>query len=347
MALNFGAGARLGNVPLVTSCPYWVWKYAIAHSSIVTQKDLQGHQRRNYQQFSRNRRQDNPISSQRQNVMNDSLFCDNVGLLMVGIRKNGCSSNLFACQRRFSHYDTLGVTPAANDKQIKAAYYKLSMLYHPDKNAGDKVSEQKFRAITEAYDTLKNPDTRAKYDADNLNSRPIFEHHTPRDSPFSGRPPGSYAREQEPEREYPKSTTWRFHYGPAYKQDFFENTNFYWQGRRRRPPPMGKTDFYNFSEYYRAHYGEDWENVFRRERDWVRFDKESRENYAGDYWARHDRPRPNFRPHSEEMRMWEEYTRHAALRRRAELETIGQKLARFFILFGAFGIFVIIVGARG
>src|SRR5450759_662419 len=61
-------------------------------------------------------------------------------------------------------YHTLGVARGASDAEIKLAYRKLAMTYHPDRNNGSKDSEEKFKSITEAYDVLREPDKRALYD---------------------------------------------------------------------------------------------------------------------------------------------------------------------------------------
>ncbi|MDQ6871718.1 MAG: molecular chaperone DnaJ [Gemmatimonadota bacterium] len=61
-------------------------------------------------------------------------------------------------------YQTLGVQRGANDEAIKKAYRKLAMECHPDRNNGSKESEERFKAITEAYDVLRDPNKRAVYD---------------------------------------------------------------------------------------------------------------------------------------------------------------------------------------
>src|SRR3954469_8501104 len=61
-------------------------------------------------------------------------------------------------------YGVLGVERGASDDDIKKAYRKLAMTYHPDRNNGAKEAEEKFKAITEAYDVLRDPNKRALYD---------------------------------------------------------------------------------------------------------------------------------------------------------------------------------------
>ena len=61
-------------------------------------------------------------------------------------------------------YELLGVERTADDKVIKSSYRKLAMQYHPDKNPGCAESEARFKAISEAYDCLKDPQKRAAYD---------------------------------------------------------------------------------------------------------------------------------------------------------------------------------------
>src|SRR3954469_2927763 len=61
-------------------------------------------------------------------------------------------------------YSVLGVPRGASDDEIKKAYRKLAMAYHPDRNNGAKEAEEKFKAITEAYDVLRDGDKRALYD---------------------------------------------------------------------------------------------------------------------------------------------------------------------------------------
>jgi molecular chaperone DnaJ len=62
------------------------------------------------------------------------------------------------------YYETLGVARSASDDEVKRAYRRLAMTYHPDRNNGAKEAEEKFKEITEAYDVLRDPQKRAVYD---------------------------------------------------------------------------------------------------------------------------------------------------------------------------------------
>ncbi len=62
------------------------------------------------------------------------------------------------------YYKILGVDKKASQEEIKKVYRKLAVKYHPDKNPGDKKSEEKFKEINEAYDVLSDKDKRKKYD---------------------------------------------------------------------------------------------------------------------------------------------------------------------------------------
>ncbi len=62
------------------------------------------------------------------------------------------------------YYEILGVPRNATEEEIKKAYRKKAMEYHPDKNPGDKTAEEKFKEAAEAYEVLRDPDKRAMYD---------------------------------------------------------------------------------------------------------------------------------------------------------------------------------------
>ena len=61
-------------------------------------------------------------------------------------------------------YKVLGVEKTATQDEIKSAYRKLAMKYHPDRNPGDKAAEEKFKSITAAYDVLGDETKRRQYD---------------------------------------------------------------------------------------------------------------------------------------------------------------------------------------
>ena len=61
-------------------------------------------------------------------------------------------------------YEVLGVEKGASAEDIKKAYRKAAMKYHPDRNPGDKTAEEKFKEIGEAYEVLSDDDKRARYD---------------------------------------------------------------------------------------------------------------------------------------------------------------------------------------
>src|SRR3954462_8064287 len=62
------------------------------------------------------------------------------------------------------YYEVLGVPRNASDDDIKKAYRKLAVKYHPDKNPGDKTAEEKFKELGEAYEVLSDAQKRAAFD---------------------------------------------------------------------------------------------------------------------------------------------------------------------------------------
>lgn len=71
-----------------------------------------------------------------------------------------------------SYYARLGVSENATTDEIKTAYRKLALQHHPDRNPGNMQAETRFREVTEAYEILRDPEQRSKYDA-------TLSHHTP------------------------------------------------------------------------------------------------------------------------------------------------------------------------
>ena len=75
-------------------------------------------------------------------------------------------------------YQTLGVTKSSSPEEIKKAYRKLAMQYHPDKNQGNKKAEEKFKEISEAYEVLSDAEKKKNYD--------MFGHAGVNGNPFGG-----------------------------------------------------------------------------------------------------------------------------------------------------------------
>ncbi|MBK8472350.1 MAG: molecular chaperone DnaJ [Sphingobacteriales bacterium] len=73
--------------------------------------------------------------------------------------------------KKRDYYEILGISKSATAEEIKKAYRKVAMQYHPDRNPGDKVAEDKFKEAAEAYEVLSDTQKRANYDQ--------FGHNTP------------------------------------------------------------------------------------------------------------------------------------------------------------------------
>ncbi len=73
-----------------------------------------------------------------------------------------------------SYYDILGVAKTATDDEIKSAYRKLALKYHPDRNPGDQNAANMFTEINEAYETLSDPQKKAAYDRPSSSSSSSF-----------------------------------------------------------------------------------------------------------------------------------------------------------------------------
>ena len=78
--------------------------------------------------------------------------------------QTGYTLNDKSMAEKRDYYEVLEVTKTATVEEIKKAYRKKAIQYHPDKNPGDKEAEEKFKEAAEAYDVLSNPDKRSRYD---------------------------------------------------------------------------------------------------------------------------------------------------------------------------------------
>jgi curved DNA-binding protein len=88
------------------------------------------------------------------------------------------------------YYQILGVDKKATQDEIKKAFRKLAMQYHPDKNKGNKQAEEKFKSISEANGVLSDPDKRKKYDELGENWQQYEQARQQGGSPFGGQPGG-------------------------------------------------------------------------------------------------------------------------------------------------------------
>ncbi len=112
------------------------------------------------------------------------------------------------------YYKILGVDKKASQDDIKKTYRKLAVKYHPDKNPGDKKSEEKFKEINEAYDVLGDADKRKKYDELGANWQAYEKGGFPND--FNNRNTGRGSRQQ--------GRSQQFHPGDESDfSDFFES----------------------------------------------------------------------------------------------------------------------------
>ncbi|XP_053959416.1 dnaJ homolog subfamily C member 30, mitochondrial [Anastrepha ludens] len=166
-------------------------------------------------------------------------------LILRGIlTSHGSSGNVqYICTssalKNSNYYEALGITNSSTQSEIKSAYYKLSMQYHPDKNKGCEISAKKFREISQAYEVLGNYRLRRLYDKGII--------HT------AG---STYARPTEYEPEVEDDPETKF-----YKSRFKKSTV---------PDEMGRTPIYDFDEWSRAHYGKSFQ---RRQDAKARFDR--------------------------------------------------------------------------
>jgi curved DNA-binding protein len=84
------------------------------------------------------------------------------------------------------YYKILGVDKNATQDEIKKAYRKLALKYHPDRNPNDKTAEEKFKEVTEAHEVLSDPEKRKKYDTLGSNWKQYENAGFGQGNPFAG-----------------------------------------------------------------------------------------------------------------------------------------------------------------
>jgi curved DNA-binding protein CbpA len=188
-----------------------------------------------------------------------------------------------------NHYDILGVSSNASAKDVKTAFYKLSKKFHPDVNPEDNNAANKFSTISNAYDILGDPVKRRDYDSE-LSSRT-----TPSDPYVTYDRTSSYAQRARAHRPSswkpppsPSSSNGGFRgaenafgssrstsYGTFDKEQYDEAF-----GRYRGPSPRGRSDMYDFDEFYRAHYSDfkNWSTSRKQAQEKVRREQQDAEN---------------------------------------------------------------------
>ena len=110
-------------------------------------------------------------------------------------------------------YTIIGVSPHATQQQIKEAYYRLSMRYHPDRNRGSPEAHQRFTELTEAYSILGQYDRRRKYDKGLLHQYPRRPHPSQRHDR-----PTRTAFHGQKVKKFDFDEFYRAHYGEALRR---------------------------------------------------------------------------------------------------------------------------------
>lgn len=180
-----------------------------------------------------------------------------------------------------THYDALGVNSNATAKEIKTAFYKLSKKHHPDVNPEDRDAADKFSTISNAYDVLGDPSKRRDYDHELLSQTSASDPYVSYDRtsayaqrarahrPSAWKPPPTGGGFQGAENAFGNSR-----YGTFNKEQY--DAAF---GRYRGPSPQGRSNIYDFDEFYRAHYNDfqNWTTSRKEAQDRIRQKRENEE----------------------------------------------------------------------
>jgi curved DNA-binding protein CbpA len=189
-----------------------------------------------------------------------------------------------------NHYDVLGINANASSKEVKAAFYKLSKKHHPDVNPDDVHAAQKFSTISNAYDILGDSVKRRDYDNEllsrNSSSDPYvtydrtsgFAQRARAHRPSSWKPPPSSRTNANggfrgAESAFGSSQQ-QSNYGTFNREQYDDAF-----GRFRGPTPNGRSNIYNFDEFYRAHYNDfqSWSQARKEAQNRARREQQAKE----------------------------------------------------------------------
>jgi DnaJ-class molecular chaperone len=134
--------------------------------------------------------------------------------------------------KNYDFYKILGLNPDTNQEELRKAYIKLALTYHPDRCQGDKSSEERFKAISQAYAILRDPLARSRYDR----LRSSKTKNNPQTANYQNQKPGS---EKPPEKAQAKS--------PEKTQTFTKTASFKTEPKKEQPKEKEKQ---NFSETF-------------------------------------------------------------------------------------------------
>lgn len=157
--------------------------------------------------------------------------------VVTSIRAYSTRSRGHGQEKHKDLYAILQVTPNATQQQIKDAYYKLSMKYHPDRNKGSPQAHDKFTELTEAYSILGQYDLRKKYDKGLLHQYPRQPHHTQKYEPDTA---ASTVKGSKVKFDFDEF--YRAHYGEALRREQ--------AARRERREAMEREKLYSISNHW-------------------------------------------------------------------------------------------------
>lgn len=191
------------------------------------------------------------------------------------------------CYSQKTHYDALGINSNATAKEVKTAFYKLSKKHHPDMNPDDTNASHKFTTISNAYDILSDPVKRRDYDSELLSRTSSNDPYVTYDrtSAYAQRarahrpsswkaPPSSSSNGGFQGAENAFGNSRSTSYGTFDREQY--DAAF---GRYRGPTPSGRSNVYDFDEFYRAHYADfqNWTTSRKQAQERMRQEKQDAE----------------------------------------------------------------------